>query len=212
MLSTRLAHTGVLWQLQGDLSSSWRVPGQGRPPGAFSPVLWTGGALSPATGMSRQRPRGEALASCLLWEIPRKEQSPGLGRGVVGARRVAQRLCNRHSAPESGNPRRLHPATPTAGKNSVAGEVWERGQRAPPTTTSWQPSGVPGPFQRPGQLRRSPLKGQPWPHAGGWRSGWWYPTRSVPGTAAAFSPQEPVCPDSPGPEAPSDQAALGTGA
>lgn len=94
-------------------------------------ATWCLGALSPVPGMSRRRPRGEALASCLLWEIPRKEQSPGLGRGTVGGRRVGQRLCS--SAPEPGNPRRLHPATPTAGRNSVAGEeVWEGGQRAPP--------------------------------------------------------------------------------
>ena len=105
-------------------------------------------------------------------------------RLTVGGRRVGQRLCS--SAPEPGNPRRLHPATPTAGRNSIAGEeVWGRGQRAPPTTT-WQPSGAPGPFQRPGQLKRSPLKGQPWPPAGGQRGGWWHRARSVPGTAGSL--------------------------
>lgn len=147
-------------------------------------ATWCLDALSPVPGMSRRRSRGKALASCLLWEIPGKEQSPGLGRGTVGGRRVGQRLCS--SAPEPGNPRRLHPATPTAGRNSIAGEeVWGRGQRAPPTTT-WQPSGAPGPFQRPGQLKRSPLKGQPWPPAGGQRGGWWHRARSVPGTAGSL--------------------------
>lgn len=113
-----------LWYL-----SSSETPRQGRPPGALMP--------SPVPGMSRRRSEREGpgvFAFCGRYQGRSKVQGWAEGQWVEGG----TELCS--SAPEPGNPSMPHPATPTAGRNSIAGEeVWERGQRAPPTTT-WQPS------------------------------------------------------------------------
>lgn len=171
--------------------------------------------------MSRGRQRGEALEPCLLWEEPRKERRPELGRGTASGRKVGQKPRNHHSAPGPGTQGTL-PASPTpvptptphcTGLRDLP--CWRRtvGKRAAGTSpiTSWQPAGPPGPFLRPGQLRRSPseraaLLSRPWAPTGGQRVGG--STRHAVSLArrAASSSQGPIYPHSPGPEVPSGQA------
>lgn len=99
---------------------------------------------------------------------------------------------------------------PAWGSSLTAVGLWERGQQAPAPPP-------PGSRLEPQVLSRDPPSERavslpkPWAPTGGQQAGGG--TRHTVSLAerAASSPQGPVCPDFPGPEAPSDQALLGTG-
>lgn len=76
--------------------------------------------------------------------------------------------------------------------------------------TSRQPAGAPGPPQRPPSEGAASLP-KPGAPIGEQQAGGGTQHAVSLAEQAASSPQGPVCPDFPGPEAPSDQALLGTG-
>lgn len=134
-----------------------------------------------------------------------------------GEQGVGQRPQNRHSAPGPANPR--HPPRPphTSRRNFLAGKgLWERRRWTPapsPPGNQLEPrvlsrgqgsSGAPPP-------QKAALLPRPWAPAGRRGGGGTGHTVSLARRAASSS-QGPVCPASPGLEAPSDQSPLGTGA